>query len=181
LATFYLYDGKREYYTWWARGLAGDGLTNQQAAACFFLQHEQLLTHRLMRVGERINYFYTNTWLLSRMSRPRSPAVTSIVTNSFLYYGVTNPLQLGPVQPRPAQSGSAGDGSADEPQTEWSESIAVIPTNQVNTPARPDPNVTNQFVYNGRGELGGKERWSRAGSGKFALRCDGRPVLEEVV
>jgi len=139
-----------------------------------------LVTQSVNPSGATNSYFYTNDWLLNRIEHnPLNASGANIVTNSFSYYSVTNPLNSGQFSLGLRQREIRAYGSADAAITDWFHEYRGFPTNEIRYSGTDDPNVTHQFLYNGRGEL--VERTDAAGrKQRFGFDPLGRPEWQEV-
>jgi len=181
LQTFYLYDGSGNITNVTVLGdLTGNGLTNEQANSTFLFNTNSLVTQSVDPSGATNRYFYTNDWLLNRIEHnPLNASGANIITNSFSYYSVTNPLNSAQFSLGLRQREVRADGCFDAAITEWSHEYRGFPTNEIRYSGTDDPNVTHQFLYNGRGEL--VERTDAAGrKQRFGFDPLGRPEWQEV-
>jgi YD repeat-containing protein len=165
--------------------LTGNGNTNEQAVTTAKYNSDNLLTEMVTPGGNTNRQFYTNTWLLSRVEvHPTNSTATSIVTNTFTYYNVTNLVTNGTtlltnIALGMRQRGVRAFGTSDAATNEWAYDGRGFLIQEVYHTGTSDPAVTNQFLYNGRGELA--ESTDAAGR-KAKMDYDGlgRPKYREI-
>jgi YD repeat-containing protein len=180
LTTTWKYDAKGNPTNIVVQGdLTGEGQNNQQAVSTFTYDASNLPLTSVNTAGTTNKYFYTNTWLPSRIEIYHlNAAGANAVTNSFLYYNVTNALNSAQFSIGLRKREVRAEGSADAAITESLHDYRGFETNVVLFTGTTDPNVTNHFVYNARGEMVEQ----RDGAGRrirFAYDALGRPKYRE--
>ena len=155
LITTFFYDGQGNLTKTTRQGdLLGDGNTNTTATAVSVYNANNLPTTKIDPLGNTNLYFYTNTWMLSRVeSWPNNATTAQGITNAFLYANVTN-VTTGTTAFGMRIREWRAQGTADEAETDWGFDGTGYPlavTNHAGSAYSPD--VITTFVYNSRGEL----------------------------
>jgi YD repeat-containing protein len=180
LVTTYKYDASGNVTNVVAQGdLTGTGNTSEQALSTFTYTTNNLPLVSVNPSGTTNKHFYTNGWLLSRTETSALNAQgANIITNLFLYTSVTNPINSAQFSLGVGWRAVQAEGSADAATKDFLHDYRGFVTNEIEYTGTTDANVTNQFVYNARGEL--IEIKDGAGrKTKFDYDALGRPKYKE--
>ena len=183
LVTAYLYDALGNVTNTTVTGdLLGDGgSTNAVTSATY--NTNNLPLQITDAVGNSVGYVYDTSFVFLPQQVIKSASGTAISTNFSEYVNVTNVVTLGSSQVTNRAFGVLNRairayGSADAATNVWSRDGRGFVTNTVQYTGTSDPNVSNQFLYNGREEL--VERADAAGRRyRFAYDDMGRPIASE--
>jgi RHS repeat-associated protein len=134
-------------------------------------------------IGNSISYVYDPNFVFLAQQVITSAGGAAVSTNLSEYVNVTNVVTLGSssvtnrafgVMRREIRAYASSDAATNE----WFRDGRGFVTNAVQYTGTGDPNVTNQFLYNGRQEL--VERMDAAGRRhRFAYDDMGRPIARE--
>lgn len=179
LITEFLYDARGNATNTTLRGdLLGDGNTTTSAGAFATFNDNNLPTARVDAAGNTNLFFYTNTWLLSRVEFwPSNATPAQAITNLYSYYSVSNAAD-GTVSFGLRQREIRAAHSPDAATNEWAYDSRGFATQLTRHTGTVDPNVTVTQFHNARGEL---IEQSDALGRKVRYEYDamGRPVARE--
>lgn len=179
LQTFYKYDASGNATNILVKGdLTGNGNTSEQVVSTAGYDQYNLITNAVNASGNTNRFFYTNTWLVSRVEIQATNAYgANIITNSFAYYNVTNALNASQVAYGLRKREVRADQSSDAATNEWAHDYRGLETQQVRYTRTTNPHITNYFVSNDRGEVveitdaaGRKQRFAYDGLGRQTVR-----------
>ncbi|MEK7782024.1 MAG: SBBP repeat-containing protein [Verrucomicrobiota bacterium] len=169
LKTSYLYDTNGNATNITFTGLlTGFATTNETAAYNFTYNSNQLMQTASDPVGNQRLVIYDTNFVFLPAFVVNLTSNVWISSNRFEYYSVTNGARFACGLPKRI---TRGVGSPDAAVAELDHDARGFLTRSVNFSGTTDPNVTNYFVFNGRGEL--IERADAAGR-IMAMGFDGR-------
>ncbi|MEW6306011.1 MAG: DUF6531 domain-containing protein [Verrucomicrobiota bacterium] len=163
--------------------LTGDGQTTNAVTTTTYNTNNLplVITDAL---GNKVEYVYNATYPFLREQVIQYAGATPIITNRMTYYNVTNTFTSGGVSYTNLAFGLLQQvvrayDAPDAATTAWTHDGRGYLTQQIQYTGTGDPNVTNTFFYNDRGEL--VETADSAGRKvKSDFDALGRPKLREV-
>lgn len=180
LKTTYLYDANGNVTNTVITGdLTGDGINTQTATNIFTYNTNNLLTESVDPSGRKTEIRYHPQFPFLPEHLLTSASGTILSTNLSEYYSVTNiftngTLKLTNVAVGVLRREIRAFGSPDASTNEWERDGRGFITRQIQYTGTGDPNVTNSFFYNARGEMveatdavGRKRRFDYDGLGRL--------------
>ena len=154
LVTTFFYDTQGNVTNTTVRGdLAGDGNTNATAVTIALYNANNLPLQTVNASGTTNLFFYTNTWLLTRVETwPSNATAAQAVTNLYSYTDVTNSAD-GTMAYRLRSQEIRAAYSSDAATNLWTYSSRGFPIQQTRFTGTADPAVVVTNFYNTRGEL----------------------------